>query len=117
MSTPAIIIIVILVVANGTLVVSAICKHNDNQKQLDELRRAKIAEGVLESEIDDDDLKDEIEPQQRYSWIFGCSGLYPLICGLNTSLPMSPMKIVERLCLAIALVQSMLWSLPLLLQE
>lgn len=71
MGTPAIIIIVILVVANGTLVVSAICKHNDNQKQLDELRRAKIAEGVLESEIDDDDLKDEIEPQQRYSWIFG----------------------------------------------
>lgn len=71
MSTPAIIILAILVVANGTLAVSAICRRKNSKKQLEELRSEKKAAGLSESEIDDEDLKDEIEPQQRYSWIFG----------------------------------------------
>ena len=36
-----------------------------------ELRKQLLANGTLESEIDDDELKDEIEPKQVYSWILG----------------------------------------------
>lgn len=61
----------ILVVANITLVISEYSKRKYNKKELARLKKDKLSEGIPESEINDDDLRDEIEPQQCYSWIFG----------------------------------------------
>ena len=71
MSASVIILSLILFVANGTLVVSECCRKKEKKKQLAMLRKIKLAEGVLDSEIDDNALEDEIEPRQLYSWIFG----------------------------------------------
>lgn len=61
----------VLVVANAILIFSEYQRRKYNKKELASLKNAKLAEGIPEGEIEEDDLKDEIEPQQRYSWIFG----------------------------------------------
>lgn len=61
----------VLVVANAILYFSEYQRRKYNKEELVRLKNAKLAEGIPEGEIDEDDLKDEIEPQQRYSWIFG----------------------------------------------
>lgn len=61
----------VLVVANAILIFSEYQRRKYNKEELARLKNAKLAEGIPEGEIEEDDLKDEIEPQQRYSWIFG----------------------------------------------
>lgn len=61
----------VLVVANAILIFSEYQRRKYNKEDLARLKNAKLAEGIPEGEIEEDDLKDEIEPQQRYSWIFG----------------------------------------------
>lgn len=71
METPTIIIVVVLVIANGIMIFSLIRKKRDELKQLKELKKDKKSHGINIDEIKEDDLKDEIEPKQRYSWILG----------------------------------------------
>lgn len=66
-----VIITVVLVIANSILGVSEYNRRKYNKDELIRLKNAKLAEGLSDSEINEDDLKDEIEPQQHYSWIFG----------------------------------------------
>lgn len=66
-----VVIIGILVVTNSILIISEYHRWKYNKEEFARLKNAKLAKGILESEIDEDDLKDEIEPQQRYSWILG----------------------------------------------
>ena len=71
METPTIIIVVVLVIANGIMFFSLIRKKRDELKQLKELKKDKKSHGINIDEIKEDDLKDEIEPKQCYSWILG----------------------------------------------
>lgn len=71
METPTIIIVVVLVIANGIMIFSLIRKKRDELKQLRELKKDKKSHGINIDEIKEDDLKDEIEPKQCYSWILG----------------------------------------------
>ncbi len=71
METPTIIIVVVLVIANGIMIFSLIRKKRDELKQLKELKKDKKSHGINIDEIKEDDLKDEIEPKQCYSWILG----------------------------------------------
>ena len=66
-----IIIIVTLLVANGILWYSETCRKKYYKDQIESLRERKIAQGVPEGELTEDDLRDEIEPKQRYSWVLG----------------------------------------------
>lgn len=71
MEVSTIIIISILVVANGVLAYSEYRRRQDFAQSIDCLKKRKLAQGVKEDKLDEDDLKDEVEPKQRYSWIFG----------------------------------------------
>lgn len=71
------IIILVLVVANVTLVVSEVIRRRNKKRDVQELRKKKEAEMVdrdgaesLET-LSDDDLEDEIEPKQCHVWILG----------------------------------------------
>ena len=79
---PTLILVIFLLVVNGTLVVSLICKSKDEKNQIAALKKKKEAEAIkkskqgqgqeeVESEKKEEDLKDEIEPKQVYSWIVG----------------------------------------------
>ncbi len=77
MNTQGWIIIVVLAVANVTLIVSEIIRRRNKKRDVKELRRKKEAEMVeragaesLET-LSDDDLEDEIEPKQCHIWILG----------------------------------------------
>lgn len=71
------IIVVVLVVANVTLVVSEIIRRLNLRKEVQELRRKKEDEMADRSgaesleTLSDEDLEDEIEPKQRHIWILG----------------------------------------------
>lgn len=62
---------VILLLVNGILIYSEWHKRKDYAAQLEQLKKEKIEKGFKAEELNEDDLKDEIEPKQRYSWIFG----------------------------------------------
>ena len=74
------ILFIILLVVNVTLVISLFCKSKDEKKQIAALKKKKEEEAIkkskrgqeqTESENSEEDLKDEIEPKQVYSWIVG----------------------------------------------
>lgn len=71
METSAIIIVVVLVIFNGIMIISLILRKKDELTQLEVLKKEKKSHGINIDEIKDDDLKDEIEPKQCYSWILG----------------------------------------------
>lgn len=71
METSAIIIVVVLVIFNGIMIISLILRKKDELTQLEVLKKEKKSHGINIDEIKEDDLKDEIEPKQRYSWILG----------------------------------------------
>lgn len=77
MSAQSWIIVVILVVANVTLIVSEVIRYYNIKKDIKELRSKKEAEMYDRSGADsletlkEDDLKDEIEPKQVHIWILG----------------------------------------------
>lgn len=68
---PTIILIAILVLINVVLIISELLRRKYNKEQLEILKQKKLEKGIAESVIDEEDLKDEIEPQQRYTWILG----------------------------------------------
>ena len=70
MEVSTIILSIVLVSANGILAYSEYCRRKDFSQRLKDLKEKKIANGVKGKDLDEDDLKDEIEPKQRYSWIF-----------------------------------------------
>lgn len=71
MSLSSIIILAFLLLVNGILIYSECCKRRDYATQLEQLKKEKIEKGFRAEELNEEDLKDEIEPKQRYSWIFG----------------------------------------------
>lgn len=77
MSAPGWIIVVVLVVSNVTLVVSEFVKHCTKKKEVAQLRLKKETEMVDQVGADsietliEDDLEDEIEPNQCHVWIMG----------------------------------------------
>lgn len=71
METSYYIIIVILLIANGILIYSEYRRRNDFAKRLEKLKQKKVSKGAKPDDLDEEDLKDEVEPKQSYSWIFG----------------------------------------------
>lgn len=77
MSAQSWIIVLILIVANVTLIVSEFIRYRNIKKEIKALRSKKEAEMYGRSKADtletlnDDDLKDEIEPRQVHIWILG----------------------------------------------
>lgn len=68
-----IVLVIFLLIANGTLAISLFFKSKDEQKQYAALKKKKEEEALKQGqeEEDEEDLKDEIEPKQVYSWIMG----------------------------------------------
>ena len=64
-------ILFILGVANYILYDSYKRKKQDEEAELTRLKQRLKAKGTPEDEIDENDLREEIEPKQKYSWIFG----------------------------------------------
>lgn len=71
MGLSTIIIIALLLISNGILVYSEYCRNKDYSLQLEKLKNDKISSGIPIDRIIEDDLKDEIEPKQQYSWVLG----------------------------------------------
>lgn len=64
------IIILLLLINNGVLVYSECNRRKDLKTRLNQLHQNKLDDGFTEELINDEDLADEIEPKQIFSWVF-----------------------------------------------
>lgn len=69
MQLPWFIFIGALILINGALIATEICRRWAISNQLSALREEKLKRGVPSENLNEDDLRDEIEPNQHYSWI------------------------------------------------
>jgi len=70
MELSTVIVLSFFIVSNVGLFISEKLKKKDIERQLQILKNKKLSKGAKLEDLDDDDLKDEIEPKQRYAWIF-----------------------------------------------
>lgn len=69
MQLPWFIFIGALILINGALIATEICRRRAISNQLSALREEKLKRGVPSENLNEDDLRDEIESNQHYSWI------------------------------------------------
>lgn len=67
----SVIITATLFITNLILVISENSKRKYKEEQIAKLKKEKLADGIAECDITEEDLEDEIEPRQIHSWIMG----------------------------------------------